>query len=229
MKKRSTAILLFAQKSCQEWRRKRWSGPRPASPILYESWNQRTCQMARQTGLPVLRSSDLIDHEGSFSEQMQAAVSAVFQLGFEQLICIGNDCPNLDSELLCQADMALQADIRPVGPNQHGGAYLFGLKKGDWEKLHLGDLPWQKDSLSDKLICRLKMAGKVRCLASRGDVHSKRDLLAAYLHGRIRFRWVTRWLAMIRQDSTAIQPALYTTFRSFFLPSRASLRAPPTL
>lgn len=186
LRAKNTAILIFAQPPRLELRRKRWHDGSPSNTRLYDTWNRRIGKEAAQTGFPVLRSAELIDHSGSFEHQLKNALALAFDKGFDKILCVGNDCPGLDARRLTEALHVLDSGGLPIGADHNGGVYLFGLSRENCQPFLDHTLPWQTGALYDSLRHWLRAAGPVVELGSMADVHSEQDLRRAFFSGALR-------------------------------------------
>ncbi|MCY7357969.1 MAG: DUF2064 domain-containing protein [Rudanella sp.] len=143
----TTAILVFARPIAQDAARKQLSVHADTNRHALHLLNERVRQTAQQTGFPVLSSTDLIPHSGSFGGQLSEAIQAVFGRGFDQLLVVGNDCPALTAADLTNAATELQAGRVVIGPDNRGGVYLLGLSRTQFEADALRELPWQTNQL----------------------------------------------------------------------------------
>lgn len=76
--------------------------------------------------------SDLVYHqqsEGDLGEKMKSALAESFMAGFEKVIMIGTDCPDLDRFILDRAFQQLDRNDLVLGPTEDGGYYLIGLNR----------------------------------------------------------------------------------------------------
>ena len=95
----------------------------------------------------------LIQSEGDLGKRMASAFQEQFKHGFDKLLIIGTDCPELSSEILEEAFARLDEDEVVIGPANDGGYYLLGMKTyipGLFQKI-----PWSSDqvlSLSKKVL-----------------------------------------------------------------------------
>jgi rSAM/selenodomain-associated transferase 1 len=60
-------------------------------------------------------------------ERMQQAFAFLFDLGYERVLIIGSDCPQLCSDHLNNAFELLETNDVCIGPVEDGGYYLLGL------------------------------------------------------------------------------------------------------
>ena len=171
----ATAILIFVQSVSTDAAHKRLSGQPFFNRQAIERLNERVRQTTRDTNLPVLHSSELISHTGTFGEQLTAALHAAFTLGFEQVLVIGNDCPALSASSLIQAAQQLSSASVVLGPDQRGGLYLFGLSREVFDRVSLASLPWRTSRLV-RVIRRICAGRSVALLPRLGDINNRADL-----------------------------------------------------
>lgn len=62
-------------------------------------------------------------------ERMDNAFQAGFDQGYDRIVIVGSDCPELTSDILKEAFQALNHDPVVLGPAADGGYYLIGLKQ----------------------------------------------------------------------------------------------------
>lgn len=209
MKDQSTAILIFAQQSDQEVGRKKWIGPDRVSIRLIKEWNRKTLSIARKTGSPVLLSTDLIDHEGSFHDQINNAFNRAFDLGFENILCIGNDCPGLHSESLKTALTLLESGKTVLGPDHSGGVYLIGINRQIWKNLEVSQIPWQEHNLFDHLHQVVSQSSEVGLLEKLHDIHSAKAIRQSWLDRELSLSEMLDWQQFIRKNEQTV-PSLFT-------------------
>lgn len=100
-----------------------------------------------------------------------------FDQGYEGLIVVGNDCPQLSAALLRRA-VALLPEVGAVlGPATDGGVYLLGVARTHFDAAAWVGLPWQTPLLGTALAQQLRAAGAaVAQLAPLSDVDDAQDL-----------------------------------------------------
>ncbi len=142
-----TAILLFANSPEEELKQKNLSG----SKNLYEYFNEDTLSKAKQTGLDVVLFSDANQIGKNFGERFSNAIASVFKQGYDAVITIGNDTPDLKTQHLLSAKENLHDKILTLGPSMDGGSYLITLSKSTFNTEEFQKLPWQSNSLFSAL------------------------------------------------------------------------------
>jgi len=172
----SIAILLFAQNAKKDalHKKKGWSSTLRQTTTVFESLTKRTLQTVRATHIPFFLSSDVGNDSDSFGSQLASSVKAIFEKGFQSVICIGNDCPELTSELLQNTAIQLQNGQSVVGPDNRGGAYLIGIQKEGFQAEVFENLPWQTDQLQKYL--GQMLGAKTRLLPAFADINAEIDL-----------------------------------------------------
>ena len=215
--KATTAVLLFALPDSVEAGRKtvaRQSGG------VWRAMRKLTQAKVHASGLPLLNSNRLINHAGTFGQQMSAALAAAFAQGYEHILCIGNDCPDLSIADLRRASRALADGEMPIGADRRGGVYMAGFSREQFDAPALTQLPWQTNHLADALrqyVSRWDVA--IDELPVRADVNVGVDALAVRWVGQV----ASRWLMVVRQVLLAA-----TRLPFFFAPIRSvSLRLAP--
>jgi rSAM/selenodomain-associated transferase 1 len=62
-------------------------------------------------------------------ERMQNAFDATFQDGYDKILIIGTDCPDLNAGIIMNAFAYLNSQDVVIGPAEDGGYYLLGMKQ----------------------------------------------------------------------------------------------------
>lgn len=147
MKGLQTAILIFAHSAAYEAVNK----PFLYSKSVFQSLNERTLQIVRQTQLPYFVVNETKQIGSTFGARFTNALQSVFDLGYDSLIVIGNDTPHLTSSQLHLAKANLDAHKVVVGESHNGGFYLLGIKRTHFKAESFLELPWQSPQLSGAL------------------------------------------------------------------------------
>lgn len=70
-----------------------------------------------------------VQHGSDLGERMLYSVASGFEAGYQHIVVIGSDCPEVTGELLEKAFTSLnEADV-VVGPSKDGGYYLIGFSQ----------------------------------------------------------------------------------------------------
>ncbi|SRR6056297_474976 len=154
---KNTAILIFANSAHTELAHK----PIPKGEGLFEVLTKETLQKVQATGLPFFHISDKEQKGSSFGERFTNAIQEVFQNGFENIITIGNDTPQLQTAHLLKANAALNEGKTVLGPSLDGGFYLMGIHKSNFDQETFKKLPWQRFSLFNRISTLLDLTDRI--------------------------------------------------------------------
>ena len=113
----------------------------------------------------------------TFGERFTNAIQDIYNLGFEQIISVGNDTPHLTKDHFAKAEEKLKTCPLVLGPSQDGGFYLMGLKKSHFNPVSFLKLPWQTSTLTASIV-RLVQAKKIEALflETLQDLDSAEDI-----------------------------------------------------
>ena len=124
-----TALLLFNYSEKQKASLKKIA-PRineQSLKSLIGRLNKRAKKITSQADLPFFQLN--ANSKQNFGEQLYQAYEDLFLLGYDQVIGISNDCPELNANDLRLAEEGLTENDFVFGPAKDGGLYLLGLKK----------------------------------------------------------------------------------------------------
>ena len=116
-------------------------------------------------------------------EKMKNAFVSAFSEGFEKVILIGSDIPDLPKEII---DEAFASDREAViGPATDGGYYLIGFKRDTFLPHIFEGMGWSTGSVFERTIETFrKHSCKVHVLPQWRDVDTPEDLRAFYERNR---------------------------------------------
>ncbi|MCS5489530.1 TIGR04282 family arsenosugar biosynthesis glycosyltransferase [Algoriphagus limi] len=98
-----------------------------------------------------------IQEIGNLGNKMNEAIQRILAKGYEKVVLIGTDCPELTSEHLKQAFEYLESHELVLGPALDGGYYLIGMKRPRPE-LFKG-IPWSTNEVLEKTIKKCTSIG----------------------------------------------------------------------
>lgn len=157
MNSKNTAILIFANSAQKEAVNKPFS----KSSALFNELNNQTLQKAKRSGMPYFLFSEEKQKGNTFGERYTNAIQFVYNQGFQNVITIGNDTPQLQTSQLIETAKKLEESPIVLGPSTDGGYYLMGLNKSHFNKAAFLKLPWQTARLT-RHIARLLDSNKVK-------------------------------------------------------------------
>jgi len=150
----NTAILVFVNSAQEELLHKPISG----GEKLFNELTQRTIAITRNSGLPFFIYTEKNQIGDTFAERFVNAIQTTYDLGFENVITIGNDTPHLTKKHLLESVTHLQNNKFVLGPSADGGFYLMGLHKSQFNPSTFLKLPWQSKDLAKNVSLLIKTA-----------------------------------------------------------------------
>ncbi len=126
----------------------------------------------------------LIQSGNNFKERFVDSLKRVRDLGYNQIVSIGNDSPSLSSEIIIHSFKKLDSgnDVI-IGPSFDGGFYLIGLNffsQSDkiWNEKIFNDIEWQTASVLNKLTKNLILLNyKYYLLPKLFDIDNGKDVV----------------------------------------------------
>ena len=170
----SKAILIFAQSASRDATDKKL----PGGECIFEHLTRQTIQKARRTGFPVFHFDEGMQEGNSFEERLSNAMKTLFDRGFENLVVIGNDSPDLTTATLKEAVFSLEHKKAVLGPADDGGVYLIGLHRDHFEYGEFRSLPWRQEHLYRRMILWINSKGvdNITVLHYKMDLDTKKDI-----------------------------------------------------
>lgn len=180
-----TAILLFARSASIASKDKQLLRDAADNARLLAAMTVRTQQMLERCGLAVFHFDESQQQGATFGQRLANAVETVFQKGYQSLIVVGNDCPELSIFHLRSAAQQLAKGRSSLGIDQRAGAYLIGLQAASFDMAAFASLPWQTSELAQALAYQLARNTSLQLLPKLADLNQAADLwaLPTYLKG----------------------------------------------
>jgi hypothetical protein len=114
-------------------------------------------------------------------ERMASAFLDLFRRGYDRVLLVGSDLPDLSAQGLQSAFRALDDADAVVGPAQDGGFYAVGLRRPCPKAFQ--DPQWGTPDVFERTLAALKAEGlSIRLLPVRRDVDRPEDLSALQRH-----------------------------------------------
>ena len=126
---------------------------------------------------PVFHYSEEQQIGENFGERFINAIQDIFNHGYQYIITVGNDTPELRTRHIHKALHQLFSGKTVLGPSVDGGFYLLGLEKSKFCADEFLALPWQTSSLRSSVIQLMcQKAVNVYCLQTLIDIDSVNDI-----------------------------------------------------
>lgn len=168
-----TAILVFALSSKEELKCKKIN----KAKVLFQALSDHALKTVQKTGMPYFHITEKEQRGNCFGERFANAIQFVYDRGFDQVITIGNDSPQLKAAQILKSAAELSPGKAVLGPSNDGGFYLMGLHKTDFNSASFRNLPWQSSQLwnqfnADLESCNVELVELRKFL----DIDSENDL-----------------------------------------------------
>lgn len=149
----STAILVFTHSAAEEGRRKQFIAHAGSvtNAAIASRLIKHTLREVKKSRLPFFISWAELQQGITFGERLAHAFGKLFNEGYEHVICIGNDAPELKARHLKAAAALLSSHKQVIGPDCRGGAYLIGISKSQFEQEAICALPWNSSHVFHSL------------------------------------------------------------------------------
>lgn len=113
---------------------------------------------------------------GDLGEKLRSALEDSFSQGFNRIVVIGIDCPDLTASILAQAFQSLETADLVIGPAVDGGYYLIGLKFLIPEVFQ--NIDWGTSLVLDQTKTQAEMLSlSIKYLPTLQDIDRPEDLL----------------------------------------------------
>ena len=212
-----TAILLFAYSPEEELRRKPlWNGY-----SFIKELNRNTIRQIENSGLDYFHFSEKQQVGRNFGERFIHAIQAVFDKGYENIITLGNDTPQLRANHIAQAVDHLNRGEIVIGPSTDGGFYMLGLNKSQFKPDVLIRLPWQTAKLRRQLLEVLWTTNKnIHQLPVLMDLDSVNDIKRfasrAFIIPISILKYLSTIIRQVKSSSTAVKEVYTSIYLSAF-------------
>ena len=116
-----------------------------------------------------------VQQGNDLGERMSDAFKRGFELGYEQIVGVGSDLPDLTSEIIEKGLDELNESDAVFGPAEDGGYYLIGMSS--MIDCIFENKPWSTEQLFDVTIDELKSKGhSVGIIETLNDLDTEEDL-----------------------------------------------------
>jgi uncharacterized protein DUF2064 len=174
------ALLIFGDSANTDCKRRGWPN---SFRILLET---QVLGFGRRTGCDVhLFTSHGSHHvvpalcpvhhqEGaSFGQRLEHAVEQLARIGYQEIVIVGSDCPDLAESDIVDAFELLRQHHLVIGPDHRGGCYLIAIHANDQGKLH--GIRWQRNTDFRQILDRFRNQDVYR-LSVKIDLDSLNDV-----------------------------------------------------
>lgn len=144
MSTKKTAILIF-----DSFQNEKGSGKSfLASNSLYNQLTDNVLKKAALSGIDYFHFKEEQQTGDTFGKRFSNALTSIYKKGYDNLITIGNDIPNLKVNHLTEAKESLENNTSVLGPSYDGGFYLLGLQKEYFNALDFENFSWNTSKVA---------------------------------------------------------------------------------
>lgn len=119
-----------------------------------------------------------VQHGIDLGERMKNAFKKGFEDGYERIVLIGSDLPDITVNHINKGLEVLKQNEVAFGPAEDGGYYLIGLSK--MYNFVFDNKPWSKTNLLEETLSELKENGVTfTTLDTLNDIDTYEDLIAS--------------------------------------------------
>lgn len=121
-----------------------------------------------------------VQRGNDLGERMSDAFRRSFALGYERVVGIGSDLPDLTSEIIEKGLSELNSNDAVFGPAEDGGYYLIGMRS--MLEYIFENKPWSTEELLEITLDELKEKGhSVGIIRTLNDLDTEEDLMNSSL------------------------------------------------
>lgn len=169
----TTAVLVFAYSPSEELMHK----PIPKADSFFNELTGHAIKTVKKSGLSYFHYTENEQKGSTFGERFSSSIQSIFNLGFDNVITIGNDSPNLKASQILRASEHLEKKDFVLGPSKDGGFYLMGIHRSQFNAQKFKNLPWQTNKTASALLALVKESNtKVFTLVTLTDLDCISDL-----------------------------------------------------
>jgi hypothetical protein len=153
MGKGRTAILYFAYRPNVEALRKPIFSDYglQVNVRFYKELQEELFGQLTPLGLPLVHIDDTKQRGEGFGERISNAVEDVWEKGYDNVLILGNDVPQLDTDVYQRSLDLLEKGHSCLLRTQLGGAGIIALNKKGYNREHWLELAWQTEDTFNEL------------------------------------------------------------------------------
>jgi len=135
------------------------------------------------------KTPKFIQKGAGLGEKMQNSFEKGFNDGFEKIILIGSDLPDLSAEIIEQGFDALENNDVVFGPAEDGGYYLVGMKNPQFSVFQ--NKKWSTKGLLENTLSELNEQNiKTGLLQTLNDIDTLEDLKSSKIYNDEKFHLI---------------------------------------
>jgi len=115
--------------------------------------------------------------EGDLGNRLKAGFEHCFENGYERVLAIGSDTPDLPVSYLEDGFNSLETNEAVIGPTKDGGYYVIGFTKSGYDSGAFEDISWSTEVVFNQTVDHFRRSNiKFSQLSQWHDIDSIHDL-----------------------------------------------------
>jgi len=173
----TTGVIVFTESVSQLTLRKRVLHNGRCNRLMHKQLLKRAEVVVEGLSVPVIWWDERFQEGNTFTERLYHALKSQFQKGYERLMVIGTDHPNLSKRHIEEALAIVMEGGQALGPADDGGCYLFTLAQNDFEAFQNAEIHWQNGQEQKEILDFFAERHKeCVCLETLEDIDSLEDI-----------------------------------------------------
>lgn len=219
-----TAFLLFASSESVQSAVKPIAGTKKQNLLLWHKMNENALSKIKKSKLPYFIADETVQKGDTFGKKITNAINDVFNQGYDQVVVIGNDCPELKAKHINDTIKKLSTNDAVFGPDFNGGVYLIGVSKSSFEAAKFESISWQTSLVYNELNS-LFCQSKIALLPFLNDCNTTYDFKKAL--GKLSFAASFRnFLQAVLQNNSYLFFTAFSATYSLFTPQNYNKGSP---
>ncbi|WP_107038854.1 DUF2064 domain-containing protein [Brumimicrobium mesophilum] len=146
------AVLLFVRSAYEESKHKQLiKGESSKNVQLFQYLNKRIVNTVKQTQYDYFVIDSTNQHGETFAERFKNAFKSIFEKGYDAVISLGNDTPQVTNQTLYDVVHQFEKHDVVVGKTNQGGAYTIGLTKYAFSKCSFEAVDWSTNHVVESI------------------------------------------------------------------------------
>lgn len=185
--KQDIAIILFSRSAQQESKEKNFSAHNSKGRNFQVSrrLQAHTLEVIQKSGMDYYLHDETQQIESSFGGKISGAFLRAFDLGYQSVIIVGNDCPDIDQVDWTSIARDLKNGKSVIGPDNRHGAYLIGCNVDQFDAGSISNIRWQSSHTEEDLITYFESVSEVEILDRKSDINHISDIANVLQKGAI--------------------------------------------
>lgn len=223
----NTALLLFTRSVSEEVKHKKFSPSAgyKGNILIAQKLLAQATSLAQEAGIDFFVFTEKEQTDGSFGQRLAQAYEETFAKGYQHVISIGNDSPDLNLQTLKKAIDQLDHEQAVIGPSSDGGVYLLGLSRKHFNKEAFINLRWQTRHLSQDIANELLATSHTSWLRTLQDIDHAADFYTFLKESRSALKWIL--ITLLGLWST-LQNQILLNIKEYFADEFQLQRGPPS-